>query len=387
MRLSRRTFVALASAGLLADARRTAASPHDCPSRGRARLARLGGVGTPPNAIERRWPALAKCLPRLALVRAPTPVARAGDKLWVKRDDLTGRPYGGNKVRKLAYLLADAVARDAGELVTLGGIGSHHCLATSLYGRRLGLPTTAIQVPQPITDHVRTVIRWSQATGMHAVLASNEADLLWERYRRLRVARDAGRRPYAIWTGGSTPLGTLGFLDAALELDGQIRAGACPEPAAVYIAAGSSGSLAGLLAGFALADRRTPVIGVRVVPALLANRATVLALANRTLAALRRLMPQIPERWVHWHDVRLTGAQLGPGYGHPTPAARNAAAWMHDHLGLTMETTYTGKTLAAALADRAGDARPRLYWHTLNNVSPPPLPPVSTLCPAYREFF
>jgi 1-aminocyclopropane-1-carboxylate deaminase/D-cysteine desulfhydrase-like pyridoxal-dependent ACC family enzyme len=102
---------------------------------------------------------------RLSLGTYPTPVheltqaSRGGCSLWVKRDDLTGEAYGGNKVRKLEYLLADARARGATRLVTIGAVGSHHVLATTLYGRREGFAVEAALVPQPRTDHVVEVVR------------------------------------------------------------------------------------------------------------------------------------------------------------------------------------------------------------------------------------
>ncbi len=112
------------------------------------------------SSLSERWSRL-RSLPHVPLATTPTPVERSralsealGSDVWVKRDDLTGTRYGGNKVRKLEYLLADAMDRRADTIVTTGAAGSHHVLATSIYGRQLGLDVHGLLVPQPKTPHV-----------------------------------------------------------------------------------------------------------------------------------------------------------------------------------------------------------------------------------------
>ena len=113
-------------------------------------------------ALMRRWPELADRLPHLPLGELPTPVERlalpARGEVWVKRDDLSALAYGGNKIRKLEFLLADATARGCEAVWTLGAIGSHHALATALYAEPAGLDTHILHFPQPLTEHVRQVL-------------------------------------------------------------------------------------------------------------------------------------------------------------------------------------------------------------------------------------
>ena len=142
--------------------------------------ARLGG-----DARTARAPAAAsERLPRVCLTTLPTPVeplerlARASDiaALWIKRDDATGRLYGGNKPRKLELLLGAAVARGRRRVLTFGALGTHHGLATTICARAAGLDTTLVLVPQPVTPHVRHCLQLLHACGAELHLASGVAD-------------------------------------------------------------------------------------------------------------------------------------------------------------------------------------------------------------------
>ncbi|HEY1586869.1 MAG TPA: hypothetical protein VGH63_14345, partial [Polyangia bacterium] len=122
-------------------------------------------------ALFRAFPSLAATVPWLPLGRFPTRVARVDGlvppsvELWVKHDDESGTAYGGNKVRKLEFILGEARARGAARLVTLGAIGSHHVLATAIYGKQAGFAVDAVVFPQPLTDHVREQMLADVAAG------------------------------------------------------------------------------------------------------------------------------------------------------------------------------------------------------------------------------
>src|SRR5438477_12977555 len=129
------------------------------------------------SVLSMRWSRL-RSLPHVALGTLPTPLERSarltdalGGDVWVKRDDLTGGPYGGNKVRKLERLLADALDRGADTIITTGAAGSHHVLATATYAARLGLAVHGVMVPQKKTPHVEATLRASVAAGaaLHSV--------------------------------------------------------------------------------------------------------------------------------------------------------------------------------------------------------------------------
>ena len=182
----------------------------------------------------------------------------------------------------------------------------------------------------------------------------------------VRARRAAGEHPCFIPAGASTPLTTLGYVAAALELAAQIEQGVLPAPDRIFVAAGTCGTAAGLVAGCKLARLATRVTAVRVFDAFRANRWTITGLARRALALLRALEPGIPAVSIAMDDFDLLTGFLGRGYGDPTPAARAAVAWAAPRLPL--ETTYTGKTMAACLVHASqADGRPLLFWNTFNS--------------------
>jgi 1-aminocyclopropane-1-carboxylate deaminase/D-cysteine desulfhydrase-like pyridoxal-dependent ACC family enzyme len=299
--------------------------------------------------------------------RYPTPVERVAplstdrSELWVKRDDRTNPEYGGNKVRKLERLLADALARGARRVVTVGAAGSHHVLATAIFGRQVGLEVEAVLVPQPRTEHAVDVLRAGIAAGLRPVPVGSWASVPFAVASRMRSGT------VFVPVGGSNVVGSMGYVDAARELAAQVRSGALPEPDACIVALGSGGTAAGLVAGFAAERLTTRVVGVCVA----APRWLVRASARRlTVACLRAVSRDraigdsgayAKERFVI--DERF----LGAGYGYPSDyaiAATQAAA----EVGLTLDPTYTSKAFAAALwhVRARRDARV-LYWHTLSS--------------------
>jgi len=296
-------------------------------------------LGTFPTAVERID----------ALSRAPT-------SLWVKRDDVTNADYGGNKVRKLERILADARSRGARRIVTIGAVGSHHVLATAIFARRLGIPVEAVLVPQPGTPHVIENVRADLGLGVRVFPASSFP------LAALRLVERVARGAYYVPVGGSNLLGALAYVDAARELASQVHTGELPEPDAVVVTLGSGGTAGGLAAGFALEGLRTRVVAVTVSdPASgIARRGHALAKAAARHEATRlgRPVPRI--------RMEVDASYLGAGYGHPTEAGRHALA-VAARAGLTLDLTYTAKTFAAALdrVDR-GTERNLLFWHTLS---------------------
>jgi D-cysteine desulfhydrase len=331
-------------------------------------------------------------LPVLQLGRYPTPVAlaptlsRPGSDLWIKRDDLTHPVYGGNKVRKLEYLLAGALARGATRLVTVGAAGSHHVLATTYFGGRAGLGVEAVLVPQPSTDHVLEVLRAEVGLGLTAFPVNS-----WSAVP-LAFARRIAAGAWPITVGGSSVSGSMGYVQAARELAAQVRAGELPEPDVCVVALGSGGTAAGLAAGFAAEGLRTRVVGACVSGPPWALRLVSLSLA-RACARLARSTgggsgggggnTTLRERLAM--DTRF----LGAGYGYDVPAGAEAAAAASE-AGLVLDRTYTAKAFASALWHvRARQAKHVLYWHTLSSAPMGPLlegaPALAALDPALRR--
>ena len=328
--------------------------------------------GTPELALTRRYPALAR-LPRTPLITVPTPIealsieGAADGALFVKRDDRSSSLYGGNKARKLEFTLAAAAARGSRRLVTTGGIGTHHGLATTIFARTLGIATTVVVVPQPVTEHVREQVRAMLAFGADLRPASGVLEAAAQVVRVLIASTLRGEKPTLVATGGTSGLADLGFVSAALELAEQIEAGAMPEPSEVYVPIGSGGTLAGLVLGAKLAKLRTRFIGVLVTDILPPGPQRLARLARASLAVLRRFDASIPHVAIEAADFEVARTQLGAGYGATTAAAEAAIATARG-AGLELEATYTAKCLAEILA-RLGDGRarpPALFWNTYN---------------------
>lgn len=308
----------------------------------------------------------------IALAETPTPITELPappgfrGRLFAKRDDLTSPIFGGNKVRKFEYLLADAERRGARALVTIGGIGSNQALAAAVHGRARNHAVELSLVRQPVTDDVRHAVRGMTATGARIRYADSVVGG-WRNVRRaLRDQRRAGTRPYYLPFGATNALGALGYVSAALELAAQVRNGACPRPDAIFVAAGTCGTAAGLLVGLRLAELETRVVAVGVVSGSLVTRARVVWYANRTASLLSRLASAAPRLRFGWRDVTVLGEYRGAGYGASTAVAERALEWAGHRLSL--ETTYTGKALAACLAWCGGDCdQAVLFWNTHNS--------------------
>ncbi len=337
-------------------------------------------------------------LPRVRLTTLPTPVEpleRLGRAAciappWIKRDDRSGDLYGGNKPRKLELLLGAARARGRRRVLTFGGIGTHHGLATAACGRAAGLRTTLVLVPQPVTPHVRRCLLLLHALGAELHLAAGAADAARRGLGLLALGVLRGRPLALVPTGGTSVLGALGYVNAGLELAAQVRAGLLPEPAAIFVALGSGGTVAGLLAGLRLGGLSSRVVGVLVTDLLPPSRQRLLRLAR---ACLARYAPAAGVR-LSPDDVEIERAFLGPGYGAATPEADAARHLLADSEGIALETTYTAKCLAAVLrraADPSLAGRPVLFWNTFSSIepsiAPAELPAPADLPAAFRRFF
>lgn len=351
--------------------------------------------------LVRRFPGLAR-LPRHALTRLPTPVAPLerlaaavdGGALWVKRDDLTSPLYGGNKPRKLEWLLGAALARGRRAVITFGGIGTHHGLATAICARDAGLRTVLVLLPQPVTAHVRQCLLLHHAAGAEMLFAPSVPGVAGRALRRLAAGALAGEPLAIIPTGGTSALGAIGYVNAGLELAEQIAAGALPEPAAIFVPLGSGGTVAGLVLGLRLAGLRCRVQAVLVSDILPPSSAVLARLARAALRRLRRADATVPAVTITAADFPIERAYLGRCYGAVTDAGLAAQRLFDDREGIALETTYSAKT-AAALLDCAARpewrGRPLLFWNTYNSVDLTaryaPLPDWRTLPPAFHQFF
>lgn len=333
-------------------------------------------------------------LPWIPLAHVPTAVepcdalapwlGRGG--VWAKRDDAISPIYGGNKVRRYEFVLADAMDRGASRILTVGGIASTQVMATCLFGQHLKIPVRAVLFDQPLTRFAREALTTDATTDADIVHGGGYVRTAW---RTWRAARE-DRRTYFIPPGAATARANLGYLDAMLELDEQVRAGEMPRPDVIVLPTGSSGTLAALGLGAALLGWPTEVVGVRITLRVACNRVLVNRVIRQTQRKLAALAPSVDWRALQ-PRYRLFHGAIGPGYGAPTPEAIANIPRVESLLGRPGEVTYSAKALVG-LHDIARDPRYAnkviLFWHTLSSVRPPADPSrVARLPPSLRRLF
>lgn len=303
-----------------------------------------------------RFAQVAQRVPFCPLGHPDTPVERLsrlggqiGRDLWVKRDDLYGSP-GGGKVRKLEFALADILARGKRSVITFGPLGSNHVAATATHARDLGIETLGILVPQPVQHYVRGNLERSCRQGqvVFARLPGSAPFRAIQHWLRRRFA--SGQSPALLMPGGSSVVGILGYVEAALEIARDVEQQKIPEPDFVFIAAGTCGAIAGLAAGLRIAGLKSRPIGVRVCGRFLCNATSTVWLANRALAFLRKRGAVFDVPRIRQGDVRVLHEFCGRGYAHATKAGRHALNLAWDNERLALDTTYTAKALAGLFA-------------------------------------
>ena len=274
-------------------------------------------------------------------------------------------------------------------VATGGGIGSNHGLATAIFGKQLGLKVTLGLFEQPVTPHVQETLLLYHAHGAEMIFMGSVLTAL---VRYNTIERFRNREALFIPPGGSNSLGVLGFVNAGLELAAQVAAGTMPEPAAIYVAVGTGGTLAGIVLGLKLAGLDTKVIGVRVAPGPFASAGTARKLARGSLRLMRRNDRSVPPLKLMRHHFNVAGGYYGKGYGHPTPEGEEARSLLRDTEGIRLESTYTAKALSALVQFVRSNttAGPALFWNTFSTrdlsaltkgIEPGSLPP------AFHRFF
>ena len=293
---------------------------------------------------------------------------------WIKRDDISGAKHGGNKLRKLEFLLADALEGGYRGVLTYGAVGSNHILSTSHYARSLGLECCGIVRPQPPTPYIEKTLRYHLLLGTRLIAAADQEAAARERERML--AEEGAW--YEVPLGGSSVLGCLGYVCGALELAEQVKAGECPAPDLIYLPCGSSGSTLGLDLGLSLAGLPTRIVAARVVSDNMTSMSRIRSLAGQLRQLLDGVCP-LPED-EPLHRVEFRTEFLGPGYALPTEEALAAIGLMRRKANTRLEYTYSGKAAAAMLSDgRNGRHKDRnvLFWNTYNSrPAPADLPPL-----------
>jgi len=325
--------------------------------------------------IFREYPELEEKIEWISLGTFPTPIEKLNnlgfDNLWIKRDDLTSDVYGGNKVRKLEFILANVLKKEKKRVVTMGGTGTNHGLATAIFCNKLGIDCSLLLFKQPVTSYVKRNL---------LLFKKNNADLVYKNtlfktalafYTTERIKHPSS---YFLFAGGSTVEGTVGFVNAAFELKAQIDDGIMPEPGYIFCPLGSCGTLAGLSLGVKLAGLKSRIIGVRVTESHLhfipaSTEGCVLVLMKETYKYLRTRCRDIPE--LNLEKPEIIDDYFGEGYGCATEQCLEAFSIMKEKEKIKLDPTYTAKTFAAVLDHCKGgldNVSPVLYWHTYNSV-------------------
>jgi len=321
--------------------------------------------------IFRLYPSLSGTLPIVPIADIPTPVNRLSGlsehlnaDIWLKHDELTGELYGGNKVRKLEFLLADALKQGCTDVITYGAAGSNHALATSIYAQQYGLSCHVVITDQPNSPKVGKTLRYHLQLGTHLVHAGNYPEVLAAAAEIKQRLETDERRFYDIPFGGSSAIGTIGFVNAGLELAAQIVAGDMPKPDRIYLACGTSGSVTGLSLGLRLAGISGLIIATQVTPPAISGSAAHCRLFNDTNLLLHTLDNAIPLLKDPRSNVMHRDDEFGTGYAHETASAADAVQLMARTEDVHLETTYTGKALAALAKDSLTGTT--LFWNTYN---------------------
>jgi len=324
--------------------------------------------------LQAKFPLLGEKLPRMHLATLPTPVRELAVDLGsekksisIKYDNLTGTIYGGNKVRKLEYIFPRALAKGCKRIATFGAAGSNHALATALYARQAGFECTCFLSHQAKTALVPATL------NMHA---RNRTDLVrfGGAYKsRIKTLRENlwGKEAWVIPMGGSSWLGTIGFVAAGLELAAQIENDEIPLPGKLYVGSGTMGTAVGLALGLAVAELDTEVHAVRVSDKSIANERAMGLLLRKTADMMRRIDTSVPADLAARANLRMRHNFFGPGYARGTATTDAAISFAKSQLDITLESTYTGKAMAALRADLrkpGADDLNFLYWHTYNSV-------------------
>lgn len=330
------------------------------------------------------FPELARSVSFTSLGSFPTPIYYLAEmskelpsiSLYCKQDGLSGgldeqgnRLFGGNKVRKLEFLLADALRQDARVVLTFGCVGSNHAVATAAYAKKLGLGCICMLKRQPnsyvarrnlaLMDYYGAKLKYYPTVSLRAAgTISTVVD----------YKQEQGEIPYIIPTGGSWPLGIIGFVNAAFELKEQIDAGFMPEPDYIYVAAGSLGTATGLILGCKAAGLKSRVIAVAVeVASIDYFEENIRRLFYETNKMLHEAAPAFPLFELEQDDIKISYTSMGQGYALFTQDAIGAMQQLKETEHIIIDGTYAGKAFDGLLKDYCAGKLANsvvLFWNT-----------------------
>jgi len=339
------------------------------------------------NPLFKQYPGLKAKVPYIAFGALPTPLEKLNGlskayncQMYAKQDSLSGGfnaegvPfYGGNKVRKLEFLLARAKKLGVKKVVTFGCVGSNHAVATTVHARRLGMEPICVlkhQEPSPVVQH-NLLMQLNHHAELHYTPNNDVRKADTFKIWRDHFNKDK-QAPYIIPTGGSNKYGTVGFVNAVFELVEQIKLGLMPQPTHIYVPCGSCATTAGILLGCKAAGLQAKVVAVTVEPeedpTFAQQIDTLFKETNEYLHACDQLFPILSYTDA---DLEIEKGFAGDDYGLFTEAGVKAAEEMHKLDKITLEGTYTAKALAGLLSQVTKNKDPKaviLFWNTYSGL-------------------
>jgi len=313
-------------------------------------------------------------IPRIRIGRLPTPLEKLQNlskaigvpEVYIKRDDMTGIGYGGNKIRKLEYLLADALSKGADSIITTGGVQSNFTRETTACATKLGLKTFLVLIGNdPEEYRGNLLLEKLMGAEIHFVSAKNldeGAEKAGKLMRSLSEKLEAeGHRCYIMPVGGATPIGCIGFANAFLEINSQINdLGITVDH--LISATGSGGTQAGLLVGKRIVNSDVNIMGIRVGRMFEPFPKMIAEMAGKT-GELLGIKKSFSEK-----DVITYSDFIGEGYDIPTREANDAIKLMARTEAIILDPVYTGKAMAGliGLIDRGEISKDDniIFWHT-----------------------
>lgn len=324
------------------------------------------------------FPKLKETLPWVQLINEATPVHSLStlskkwghDSLYIKREDKTDETfYGGNKVRNLEFILADAIHKNIHSLVSVVPYGSNFAAALSAQSKKLKLDVHLSQFivqknPQVMAHDNYCLSSGANTTNYPGKLSAPIAML--DGYSKIVASRLSQSKHYWVAPGGSSMHGTLGHTQAILELKTQIDNHEIPEPDYIVVGAGTCGTMAGMTAGLKIAGLKSKLIGVRAADPIVCNKNKIAGLTNEVFKFL-----QLPLR-INATEICLMESPLNQGYGYPTEKAQNLINEFYESEAIHLDTTYTSKValfLKEQLLKSEFRGQKVLYWHTYSPIA------------------
>lgn len=330
-------------------------------------------------SIFKRYPELTDKIQHTQLANFPTPIYKLQtlseeldlDTLFLKEDGICSEIYGGNKVRKIEFLLGQALKDGRKEVLTFGGAGSNHATVTAVYANRVGLRSISMLSDQLNAHYLRRNLLMSYKHGAELHLYPTDSEAQDAALAQLDIhEQQTGIKPMMIPSGGSSPLGVVGFVNAGLELADQIEAGALPEPDIIYCAMGSMGTAAGLFLGLKASGLKSELVPVRVVPEKPNHLELFINLVHSTNSFLHVNDPEFPIVDFDKSDIRIRHDFYPGEYARFTESGIAAISKLRETEGFVLEGTYSANAFAALLNDASSGKltdKKVLFWKTNNS--------------------